>query len=71
MNFLQRVSGENYKHLLNDMKKCKCLDWQIRPFRIFLVNLGEHTDCPVFEGLYQFCQLYSSGSIGNFLFTYD
>jgi histone deacetylase 1/2 len=27
------------------------------------VNLGEFTDCPVFDGLYEFCQLYTSGSI--------
>lgn len=26
-------------------------------------NVGE--DCPVFDGLYEFCQLYSSGSIGG------
>jgi histone deacetylase 1/2 len=26
-------------------------------------NVGE--DCPVFDGLYEFCQLYTSGSIGG------
>ena len=26
------------------------------------VNVGE--DCPVFDGLFEFCQLYTSGSIG-------
>ena len=27
------------------------------------VNVGE--DCPVFDGLFEFCQLYTSGSIGG------
>ena len=26
-------------------------------------NVGE--DCPVFDGLFKFCQLYTSGSIGG------
>ena len=26
-------------------------------------NVGE--DCPVFDGLFEFCKLYTSGSIGN------
>ena len=30
-------------------------------------NVGE--DCPVFDGLFEFCQMYTSGSIGN-LFIY-
>lgn len=27
----------------------------------FLVNVGE--DCPVFDGLYEFCQLSAGGSV--------
>lgn len=30
-------------------------------FVIFLVNVGE--DCPVFDGLYEFCQLSAGGSV--------
>lgn len=30
---------------------------------IFAVNVGE--DCPVFDGLYEFCQLSTGGSVGN------
>lgn len=26
-------------------------------------NVGE--DCPVFDGLFEYCQIYTSGSIGN------
>jgi histone deacetylase 1/2 len=32
-------------------------------------NVGE--DCPVFDGLFEFCQIYSSGSIGNFTFIHS
>ena len=28
-----------------------------------VVNVGE--DCPIFDGLYQFCQISSGGSIGT------
>ena len=31
--------------------------------RLATVNVGE--DCPVFDGLFEFCQLYTSGSIGE------
>lgn len=30
-------------------------------------NVGE--DCPVFDGLFEFCQLYTSGSIGYYLLS--
>lgn len=30
-----------------------------------VVNVGE--DCPVFDGMYEFCQLSAGGSIGRFL----
>ena len=33
----------------------------VRPLQRF--NVGE--DCPVFDGLFEFCQLYTSGSIGG------
>lgn len=29
---------------------------------ILIVNVGE--DCPVFDGMYEFCQLSAGGSIG-------
>ena len=37
-----------------------CVDMPVTP----LVNVGE--DCPVFDGLYEFCQLSCGGSIGKF-----
>ena len=29
------------------------------------VNVGE--DCPVFDGLYEYCQLSAGGSVGTFM----
>lgn len=31
-------------------------------------NVGE--DCPVFDGLFEFCQIYASGSIGKNQFRF-
>lgn len=49
-------------------------------FRCFIDNMTEYTrqlqrfnvgeDCPVFDGLFEFCQLYASGSIGIEPHTY-
>ncbi len=30
---------------------------------IIIVNVGE--DCPVFDGMYEFCQLSAGGSVGK------
>lgn len=35
----------------------------VKLFFISLVNVGE--DCPVFDGMYEFCQLSAGGSIGK------
>lgn len=54
-------------------KKCKALSWTffqrnlVTIFEIFFlfctVNVGE--DCPVFDGMYEFCQLSTGGSVGK------
>jgi histone deacetylase 1/2 len=48
IDFLKRVTPENSKEFLHQLQK---------------FNLGPYTDCPVFDGLYEFCQLYTGGSI--------
>ncbi len=50
IDFLKRVTPDNSKDLLNQLHK---------------FNLGAYTDCPVFDGLYDFCQMYTGGSIGT------
>lgn len=41
-----------------------CKFFQQFLFSYFLVNVGE--DCPVFDGLYEFCQLSTGGSVGRY-----
>ena len=47
--------------------KCECAFWHddlpsLCNELCCVVNVGE--DCPVFDGLYEFCQLSTGGSIG-------
>jgi histone deacetylase 1/2 len=36
-----------------------------------VVNIGEYTDCPVFDGMFEFCQVYTGASLGAYtLFLY-
>lgn len=47
VNFLKRVSPDNVEHFTKFLSK---------------FNVGVE-DCPVFDGLYDFCKLYSGGSL--------
>lgn len=61
------------KVFLDIREKCKALSWTffqrnlVTIFEIFFlfctVNVGE--DCPVFDGMYEFCQLSTGGSVGK------
>uniref|UniRef100_M4C2Y2 Histone deacetylase n=1 Tax=Hyaloperonospora arabidopsidis (strain Emoy2) TaxID=559515 RepID=M4C2Y2_HYAAE len=48
VDFLQRISPSNQKNLVPELQK---------------FNLGELTDCPVFDGIFDFCQIYSGGTL--------
>jgi len=48
VDFLKAISPSNYKAMNNSLEK---------------FALGDKTDCPVFDGLYEFCQKTSGGSI--------
>lgn len=48
VEFLRRVTCDNSKEYLHQLQK---------------FNLGPLTDCPIFDGLYEYCQLYTGGSI--------
>jgi len=47
-DFLRRISPENEKDFQLQLQK---------------FNLGMYTDCPIFSGLYNFCQMYTGASI--------
>ena len=48
INFLAKVTPDNLRGYSNQMQK---------------FNVGEYTDCPVFDGLYEFTQLYTGASL--------
>eukprot|EP01039_Chlorochromonas_danica_P004578 gene4579-5018_t len=48
VEFLKNVSPDNLRSFSNQITK---------------FNLGENTDCPVFDGLYEFCTISAGGSI--------
>jgi histone deacetylase 1/2 len=48
VDFLKRVTPDNAKEYLHQLQR---------------FNLGQYTDCPIFDGMYEFCQLYAGGSI--------
>ena len=48
VDFLKRISPDNMRQYSSQMQK---------------FNVGEYTDCPVFDGLYEFCSTYTGCSI--------
>lgn len=48
VDFLSKINPDNMKMYTSLMQKH---------------NVGEYTDCPVFDGLYEFCQLYTGCSM--------
>ena len=48
VDFLKRITPDNMKQYANQMQK---------------FNMGENTDCPIFDGVYEFCSTYTGCSI--------
>jgi histone deacetylase 1/2 len=48
IDFLKRISPETMKQFSHQMQK---------------FNVGEYTDCPVFDGLFEFCSMYTGCSL--------
>jgi acetoin utilization deacetylase AcuC-like enzyme len=48
VEFLKKISPDNMKQYSAQMQKH---------------NIGEFTDCPVFDGLYEFCTTYTGCSL--------
>ena len=48
VDFIKRVTPDNSKEFLHQLQK---------------YNLGPYTDCPVFDGMYDYCSVYAGGSI--------
>lgn len=78
-NRLEIINNENWLHLFGQRFKLlivssmndgfsACLVLKRNCFAQLAVNVGE--DCPVFDGLFEFCQLSSGGSLGLFSFNF-
>ena len=57
---MTRFHSDHYVNFLKTITPDNMQDY-VRQLQIF--NVGE--DCRVFDGLFEFCQLYTSGSIGG------
>jgi hypothetical protein len=71
IQFLERITPDNKESFLSQMQKCKWMSGYF--FRLHFgcttpVNIGEYTDCPVFDGMFEFCQVYTGASLGAFSF---
>lgn len=75
IKFLRSIRPDNMSEYSKQMQRCKIvwfeysfpLHWAgfvVIPCHLFSVNVGE--DCPVFDGLFEFCQLSGGGSVGKF-----
>ena len=68
VNFLKTANAENMKQYQKQMLKCEYGRWSSLGEEgaidqlCVAVNVGE--DCPLFDGLFEFCQLSSGGSLG-------
>ena len=54
-------------NMLNSLELCRLKNVKSIYSKLvctFSVNVGE--DCPVFDGMYEFCQLSTGGSVGKF-----
>ena len=52
VDFIRRVTPDNSKEFLHQLQK---------------YNLGPFTDCPIFDGMYDYCSVYAGGSIDGAL----
>jgi acetoin utilization deacetylase AcuC-like enzyme len=65
VKLLKKVGPHNLSEMSRQMAKCRIFS----PSLDSIVNLGfvGQYDCPVFDGLFDFCSLYTGGSLGALL----
>lgn len=69
IRFLRSIRPDNMSEYNKQMQRCKFFNYLRfvcglvfhEPMSVSAVNVGE--DCPVFDGLYEFCQLSAGGSV--------
>ena len=66
VDFLARVTPANMNSYIKEQHKCTRTNSYIRPFSIIACVLGNvGDDCPVFDGLFEFCSISAGGSMGK------
>lgn len=56
VRFLERITPDNKDAFASQMQR---------------FNVGEYTDCPIFDGMFEFCQAYTGASLGRCSFLID
>lgn len=68
IRFLRNIRPDNVNDYTKMMQRCRLLNIHDADGDnitcLYVVNVGE--DCPVFDGMYEFCQLSAGGSIGKY-----
>jgi histone deacetylase 1/2 len=64
---MTRFHSENYVDFLKNATPKNRKQFNKEILEKFNVGVEDGEDCPLFDGLYEFCQLSSGGSIGWFI----
>lgn len=68
VEFLNKITPANMNQFMKEQLRCKLLPLHPQPpiDRWFVIdNVGD--DCPVFDGLFDFCSISAGGSMGAYL----
>jgi len=63
VDFLHRINPENAQQFAKEQVKCKLSVTQVLKSSLRLDNVGD--DCPVFDGLFEYCSISAGGSMGQ------
>jgi len=65
VDFLSRITPDNMDAYGREQAKCALLSLALlqRCLREIAVNVGD--DCPVFDGLFEYCSISAGGSMGK------
>jgi histone deacetylase 1/2 len=64
VDFLSRVSPSNMNTFVKEQHKCRSsFHFALYAIQFFVDNVGD--DCPVFDGLFDYCSISAGGSMGE------
>lgn len=62
VDFLHRINPENAQQFAREQVKCKLTLTRTKETELISDNVGD--DCPVFDGLFEYCSISAGGSMG-------